>query len=46
MARPSASEAQSDNATPRWVKVFGITAIIVLVAFVILHLAGGGPRGH
>jgi len=32
--------------TPRWVKVFGIIAIMVLVAFVILHLAGGGPGRH
>jgi hypothetical protein len=34
------------DATPRWVKVFGAIAIIVLVAFVILHLAGGGPGRH
>ena len=27
--------------TPRWVKVFGAIAIIVFVAFVILHLAAG-----
>jgi hypothetical protein len=46
MARPSASEAPDDNATPRWVKVFGVMAFIVLIAFVVLHLAGGGPRGH
>ena len=35
-----------DASTPRWVKVFGIIAIVVVVAFVILHLAGGGPRAH
>ena len=35
-----------DGPTPRWVKVFGIVAIIVIVAFVILHLAGGGPGRH
>lgn len=46
MAGPSGSEVPGDNATPRWVKVFGVVAIIVLVAFVILHLAGGGPRSH
>ena len=28
--------------TPQWVKVFGIIAIILVVAFVILHLMGGG----
>ena len=32
--------------TPRWVKVFGIIAIFVFIAFVILHLAGGGPGRH
>ena len=32
--------------TPRWVKVFGIIAIVVFVAFVILHVAGGGPGRH
>ena len=32
--------------TPGWVKVFGIVTIVVIVAFVILHLAGGGPRSH
>jgi hypothetical protein len=32
--------------TPRWVKVFGIIAIVVVVLFVILHLAGGGPGLH
>jgi hypothetical protein len=35
-----------DEPTPRWVKVFGIIALVVFVAFVILHLAGGGPRAH
>ena len=32
--------------TPRWVYVFGIIALVVIVLFVILHLAGGGFRGH
>lgn len=35
-----------DAPTPRWVKVFAVVALVVLGAFVILHLAGGGPRGH
>ena len=35
-----------DTPTPRWVKVFGVIAITVVVVFVILHLAGGGPRSH
>jgi hypothetical protein len=31
---------------PRWVKVFGIIALVVVLLFVILHLSGDGPRGH
>jgi hypothetical protein len=46
MAGSPTSQGSGDNTTPRWVKVFGVIAIIVLVAFVLLHLAGGGPRGH
>jgi hypothetical protein len=34
------------NRTPRWVKVFGVIAIIIAVAFLILHLAGGGLGRH
>lgn len=36
----------SATGTPRWVKVFGIIGIVVVVLFVILHLVGSGPRGH
>lgn len=32
--------------TPRWVYIFGIIAFAVVVLFVILHLTGGGFRGH
>jgi len=31
--------------TPRWVKVFGIIAIVVVLLFIILLLAGGGRHG-
>jgi hypothetical protein len=31
---------------PRWVKVFGIVALVLIVLFVILHLTGRGFRGH
>lgn len=31
--------------TPRWVKVFGVLAFIVIVIFAALHLAGG-RMGH
>jgi hypothetical protein len=33
-------------ATPRWVKVFGIIGIVLVLLFVILHLAGRGFGGH
>jgi hypothetical protein len=31
---------------PRWVKVLGIIVLALVLAFVILHLLGGGFRGH
>lgn len=31
---------------PRWVKVFGIIAIVLVLLVVINHLAGGGMGGH
>jgi uncharacterized cupredoxin-like copper-binding protein len=31
---------------PRWVKVFGIIAIVLVVVFVILHLTGHGFGSH
>ena len=33
-------------ATPRWVKVFGIIVIVLVLLFVILHLTGRGFGGH
>ncbi|MDP9478690.1 MAG: hypothetical protein M3R38_23910 [Actinomycetota bacterium] len=40
MADPS-----PDAGTPRWVKVFGITAIVLVLLFVGLMLFGGGNHG-
>ena len=31
---------------PRWVKVFGIVVIALVVLFVILHLTGNSPVTH
>ncbi len=31
--------------TPRWVKVFGLVAVAVVVLFVVLALAGRGEHG-
>jgi hypothetical protein len=42
--------ANGDTGTPRWVKVFGIIALLVVVVFVVLLLlgkgGGHGPRRH
>jgi ABC-type transporter Mla subunit MlaD len=35
-----------EERTPRWVYVFGIVALIVVLLFVILHLTGHGLGGH
>lgn len=40
--RPEDDEHQ----TPRWVKVFGIVALLFVLLFAIVHLLGGGFRGH
>jgi hypothetical protein len=32
----------SITGTPRWVKVFGIVALVLVLAFIILHLTGRG----
>jgi hypothetical protein len=34
--------SQSYPGTPLWVKGFGIAALIAIVLFAVLHLAGGG----
>ena len=38
----------STTSTPRWVKVFGIIALVFVLLFAILHLTTGGlgPSGH
>jgi hypothetical protein len=39
----------SNTSTPRWVKVFGIVALILVLLFVIVHLADSdrhGPGRH
>jgi hypothetical protein len=39
-------ERESITSTPRWVKVFGIITLILILVFIILHLAGGGMGNH
>ncbi|MDQ0876562.1 hypothetical protein QFZ77_005221 [Paenibacillus sp. V4I3] len=36
----------SPPSTPRWVKVFGIIALVLVLLFVILHLTGNNFGGH
>jgi hypothetical protein len=45
MADP-APDTGDDTGTPRWVKVLGIIAIVLVLLFVIMHLTGGGFGGH
>jgi hypothetical protein len=43
----SSSNTGDAAATPRWVKVFGIIALVVVLLFVILMFTRGpGGRGH
>jgi hypothetical protein len=35
----------SATGTPRWVKVFGLIAVVVVVLFVVVLLIGGGEHG-
>ena len=42
-------DRRASPGTPRWVKVFGIITLIVLILFAILTVAGGsrhGPSRH
>lgn len=43
---PAAGGPEPEDATPRWVAAFGVVAVVLVVLFVVLHLAGGGFRGH
>lgn len=50
MSDPSRTGDVSDRpahpGTPRWVYVAGIIAVVLLVVFAVIHLAGGGMGGH
>jgi hypothetical protein len=43
---PDRDSDGDETGTPRWVKVFGIIAIVVVLAIVILHLTGHSSGGH
>jgi hypothetical protein len=38
-------DRESTTGTPRWVKVFGIIALVLVLLFVILLVTGGGSHG-
>lgn len=40
------SHPRDDEGAPRWVKVFGIIALVLIIVVVVVHLAGGGFHGH
>ena len=37
------ADRESPPSTPRWVKIFGIIAIVLILAFAGLHLTGNAP---
>jgi len=41
----SREQTSGDAGTPRWVKVFGIVALVVILLLVILLLIGPGGHG-
>lgn len=42
----SGDPAAPPEGTPRWVKAFGITAGVLIVIFLAVHIAGGGLGHH
>ncbi len=43
---PSPENANSGTGTPRWVKVFGIIVIVLVLAVLIHYLYGGSHFGR
>jgi len=43
---PPHAGSDEDDGIPRWVYMFGIVAIILVVIFLIVHLAGFAPMNH
>jgi hypothetical protein len=41
----TAAEREAITGTPRWVKVFGIIALVVVVLFVVVLVIRGGEHG-
>lgn len=43
---PATGPHRGPTGRPRWVKVFGIVAAVVLLLLVVMILAGHGPGNH
>lgn len=43
---PDDHDQTDDAATPRWVKAFGVVALLLLLVFVVAHLTSGGLGSH
>ena len=41
---PPASEGAPP--TPRWVKAFGVVIVILVLAFIVMHLTGNSLANH
>ncbi len=39
-------EPAKEPGMPRWVMAFGVIALVLLVAFVVLHVTRVSPAGH
>ncbi len=39
-------ERETPPKTPRWVKIFGVIGLLLVLLFVILHLTGHSPFMH
>jgi hypothetical protein len=46
MAEPADQDSNQPPSTPRWVKVFGIVVLVLVLVFLVLHLTGRGLGGH
>lgn len=42
----SSEDAGDDTSRPRWVKVLGVIIVVLVLVFVVMHLAGGGRVDH
>jgi hypothetical protein len=40
------TDHRSTASTPRWVKIFGIIALVIILLFAVLHLTGNSPFSH